>query len=34
MNEMGQLWQVITADEQASATEKLRNSLALFRTQL
>jgi len=34
MSEMGQLWQVITADEQASATEKLRNSLALFRTQL
>jgi AcrR family transcriptional regulator len=34
MGEMGAAWEVIARDEASSATDKLRNSLALFRDQL
>lgn len=34
MGQLGQVWEAIAANEEASATEKLRTSLALFRAEL
>lgn len=34
MGQLGQTWESIVADEEASATDKLLSSLALFRTEL